>query len=209
MFRIIAAAFVSIVMCNLSQAATATTPQINVFVYNDAGISRAELTRAKEIAGRIFQEARVTIRWAETSDVVAEGKGGCYCPDWETTLSVRIVAHSRDLHDEAFGMAFVGSDGLGTQADVFYTGIKQLELESVASGAQVLGNVIAHELGHLLLGLNSHSTYGIMQARWQGIQLRQISMGGLGFDHRQSELMRERLLGPYARLREAETGQLY
>jgi hypothetical protein len=30
----------------------------------------------------------------------------------------------------------------------------------------MLGRIIAHELGHLLLGQNGHSVVGIMKARW-------------------------------------------
>jgi len=43
----------------------------------------------------------------------------------------------------------------------------------------ILGRVIAHELGHLLLGKNAHSAAGIMHARWRAQDLglsRQAAM---------------------------------
>ena len=55
----------------------------------------------------------------------------------------------------------------------------------------ILGCAIAHELGHLLLGTNSHSDKGIMQPRWEPNQVRQLMMGTLLFSTEQSKLMRE------------------
>jgi hypothetical protein len=55
----------------------------------------------------------------------------------------------------------------------------------------ILGCAIAHELGHLLLGTNSHSDKGIMQPRWEPSQVRQLMMGTLLFTTEQSKLMRE------------------
>jgi len=60
--------------------------------------------------------------------------------------------------------------------------------------ANILGNVMAHELGHLLLGSNSHALSGIMKARWENEELERIAKGGLFFTIEQAELIRERLV---------------
>ena len=49
---------------------------------------------------------------------------------------------------------------------------------------------MAHELGHLLLGSTGHSDKGIMLARWEVNQVRQLMMGRLRFTPEQSKLMR-------------------
>ena len=54
----------------------------------------------------------------------------------------------------------------------------------------ILGCVMAHELGHLLLGSNSHSDRGIMLSRWEVNQVRHLMMGALLFTPEQSKLMR-------------------
>jgi hypothetical protein len=51
----------------------------------------------------------------------------------------------------------------------------------------ILGCVIAHELGHLLLGSNSHSGSGIMQPRWERRQVRQAMTGDLLFTSAQAK----------------------
>ena len=47
--------------------------------------------------------------------------------------------------------------------------------------------IIAHEIGHLLLGPDSHSAAGIMTARWKSRDLVAICQGGLTFTRQESE----------------------
>jgi hypothetical protein len=65
---------------------------------------------------------------------------------------------------------------------------------NLSDTAVILGCVIAHELGHLLLGDHGHSIAGIMQARWGVEQTRLALMSRLSF------------LPEEARLIHAETG---
>jgi hypothetical protein len=58
---------------------------------------------------------------------------------------------------------------------------------------RVLGHVMAHELGHLLLGSNAHAEIGIMRPRWFGQQLRAVERGALFFSPEQALLMRNGL----------------
>ena len=54
----------------------------------------------------------------------------------------------------------------------------------------LLGCVIVHELGHLLLGRDSHSATGLMSAVWQVNELRQASQGILFFTDNQQNRIR-------------------
>ena len=64
---------------------------------------------------------------------------------------------------------------------------------------KVLGIAVAHELGHVLLPPPSHSSEGIMQAAWEGDDLRKASDRAIAFTDSQAALMRERLLSRAAR----------
>jgi hypothetical protein len=86
------------------------------------------------------------------------------------------------------------SDGFGLAAEggkvefpcyawVFYDHIKEAAVEKGLSLPQILGNVIAHELGHLLLGANSHSMTGLMRARWSWEELIAADRGELNFSN--------------------------
>jgi hypothetical protein len=63
----------------------------------------------------------------------------------------------------------------------------------------VLGIALAHELGHVLLPPPSHSADGIMQAAWEGDDLRKAAAGTLAFNDAQAGLIRERLTRRAAR----------
>jgi hypothetical protein len=64
---------------------------------------------------------------------------------------------------------------------------------SHVSLASILGHGVAHEIGHLLLGTNSHAETGIMRARWQSEELASVSKGALFFSSNQSQEMRNKL----------------
>jgi len=58
---------------------------------------------------------------------------------------------------------------------------------------------MAHEIGHVLLGLNSHSSMGIMRGYWQAEEVSALERGRLLFSSQQSRAMRERLQAISAR----------
>jgi hypothetical protein len=97
------------------------------------------------------------------------------------------------LGDTVLGVAFL-SDDEGTFADVFFDPFRRLRADRTREiPASVLGHVMTHEIGHLLLGSNAHSHLGIMQARWHRDQLRSIAVGGLLFTPGQAAQMRARV----------------
>ena len=57
--------------------------------------------------------------------------------------------------------------------------------------SRILAHTISHEVGHLLLGTNSHSPTGIMIGKWRSQDLVALSQFGLSFSAEQSEFIRE------------------
>lgn len=58
---------------------------------------------------------------------------------------------------------------------------------------ELLGAVTAHELGHLLLGTNSHSGSGLMSAFWSGGKLRIAAQGWLTFTDAEAKRIHARM----------------
>jgi hypothetical protein len=110
-------------------------------------------------------------------------------------LSAKTDAHKSDRGD-VLGNARLAADGTGYYACAFRDHIGILEQKL---GFAVLGYVLTHEVGHLLLGSNSHAVNGIMSPHWNGAELRRISEGTLLFLPSESRMLRERL-----RLRRAD-----
>ena len=52
-----------------------------------------------------------------------------------------------------------------------------------------LGNVMAHEIGHLLLGPKAHSPAGIMKAKWNQQELQPAALASLRFTPQQADVI--------------------
>ena len=59
--------------------------------------------------------------------------------------------------------------------------------------SQLLGHVIAHEMGHLLLPSGAHSAAGLMRPIWDLAQVQAADQGALTFTPDQAGLIREHL----------------
>ena len=117
----------------------------------------------------------------------------CVSFEWPTRLAVRIAPRSASSAGEVFGVAFLSAEGTGCYSDIFYDRATKLHADWNVGLSELLGSVMAHELGHLLLGSNSHSRAGIMRARWQGEEVNLLSRGNLRFTREQGEHMRGKL----------------
>jgi hypothetical protein len=185
----------TVALRGLSQEVPADMPRVTVNVYNDAGVAGPILAEGRREATRIFQRAGVKIMWLDCSRPEGESmdRPACRTPMNRSHLAVRIVPWSSKSGDAVFGIAFLSSDGEGAYSDVFYDSVKKLHEEWHTCTPILLGHVIAHEIGHLLLGTNAHSWMGIMRSQWQGEELQSIAMGKLLFTPPQIESLKARL----------------
>ena len=79
---------------------------------------------------------------------------------------------------------------------LYYDAITEVAKQYGAPVGQVLGIALAHEMGHVLLPPPSHSATGIMQASWEGDDLRHAIVGKVDFTDDQAAAMRARLSRP-------------
>ncbi len=167
----------------------ASGPIVTVQVYKWARVSPATLEKGQAVAGEIFKEAGVELRWAECP---------CEARPEAMTLSLRIIpklfgSTTSKFRSDHLGFAAVNKQG-GELATIFYD-----RIESVGKGgdlASLLGLATAHELGHLLLGSEAHTDEGIMRPYWTRKLLRQANWNQLRFSLEQSEAIRSRVIHP-------------
>jgi hypothetical protein len=112
----------------------------------------------------------------------------CLEPLEPTDIVLRVLSEptKNRFQDTVFGIAVVP-----ILASVYYDyALRTAERDNAAFEAPIiLGCVIAHEVGHLLLGTNSHSGSGVMQQRWERRQIRQAMTGTLLFTPEQAKLI--------------------
>ena len=165
-------------------------PTITILVYNMAEAPPDILRGAERETTRIFSSAGVGINWFDCAPGHSDVGSQNVCQQgWgPVNIGLRLLAKptaSRNLQGERFGFAI--SPGL---ASAYYDYRARFISNEFGMGLPfILGCVIAHEIGHLLLGPNSHSTEGVMQAEWGQRQLRQALMRDLLFSPQQSRLI--------------------
>lgn len=169
--------------------------RVTVAVHNDAEIPNSTLRGAEEEASRLFRQSGIDVKWLNCPLPAAgpEDPGQCRAAEFPAHLQLRMARHSRDLNAITFGISYLSGDGRGCFANVFYERIEEMHKRSRVNLASLLGDVAAHEIGHLLLGTNSHAANGIMRARWESEDLGSVSMGTLFFSDAESRQMRSKL----------------
>jgi hypothetical protein len=140
-------------------AQNATMTPLMVFIEDRASVPANILEQAREEATRVFRIINVEIIWLELGDGRFENSAVL-----RSVLIVDVV--TREIADRLKARdGVLGSAALGTRlARVFYKRIEDLSSTRHDIGC-LLGHVMAHEIGHLLLPPNSHSPHGIMQAQ--------------------------------------------
>ena len=166
---------------------------LRVSVFNDANVAEGKLRRAETVASRVFARSGVLIEWLDCGRQNETKEDQAECAEANLHhLQLRIRFKSLNLNLSTFGISYLDEDGTGCHADVFYAGLARVE-ESPPDSATLLGIVMAHELGHLLLGINSHSSTGIMRPIWNDADLIAASKGNLYFTEAQGQILRARL----------------
>jgi hypothetical protein len=174
---------------------------ITVRVYDYAHVRRGALIAAEMQAGSIFYKAGLAMRWCNMITGSAESLMDSSCDQLadRATLNLRIVPRLKVMPgvttDLTMGFA------VGKLATVSYHWIKEWDPRAEAMPWDILACVIAHEIGHLLLGPNSHSTTGIMMGKWSPEALRAAGHGHLLFTPQQAELLRAEVLARSAEQR--------
>jgi hypothetical protein len=189
-----------LVLTVLSSAAWPKTPvmtdsKVAVSVHNDVGIPLGVLLQAESEASRIFRQSGLELRWLNCSppQLFKKNPSECATTDFPRHLQLRIAKHSLNLNEFAMGISYLSEDGTGCYADLFFDRAQLIHEISQVGVATILGHGIAHELGHLLLGNNSHAPAGLMSARWQPAELMSASQGRLLFPTLESQEMRNKL----------------
>lgn len=169
--------------------------RVTISVYDDAEVPTDMLKLAENEASQVFRQAGIEVHWlnCRIPALTEEASRACRQAIFPEHLHLRIVRKSLGLKGETMGISFQADDGSGCYADLFYEPMEQLHQSDGMDVASLLGHVAAHEIGHLLLGASSHSTAGIMHARWTAEELASARVGGLIFSENESRRMKARL----------------
>ena len=161
------------------------TLKITARVFNQAHVPQSVLVSAEKEAAYALGTAAVEALW-----VNCDRPGPCdeaVSPD-EFEILVRETALPNFPNEggvEAMGRCLLPRDQPGYYALAYYNEIRDFAKgTSGISTGEILGYVIAHEIGHLLLGAD-HQDGTIMQSRWGKVELEMIATRQLRFNRSQ------------------------
>jgi hypothetical protein len=156
-----------------------STLRLTVVIYNHAHVGPETLAATENTVSKIFGLANVRVIWRDGFAYAAERHGPLNPPPEDpATLVVKLQPESEAAR---YGVKSVcGGIGFPSGAIVFVRGFDSTRL----------GYVIAHELGHILLGPNAHAIVGIMRATMLPEDWEKAEQGTLGFTHSQNQQIR-------------------
>ena len=170
------------------------TVNISVLVYNYAGVAPGILAGAELQADRILNQAGVRAVWFDCSVKAGklDEKSICRSGLGNQNIVLRLLSRHTPTRVPDFAFGFAVSPGL---ASVYYgDAARMAERQNLRSELPtLLGCLMGHEIGHLLLNSYGHSPTGVMQAEWGPMQLQQSLTGLMVFTPAQSRLIREQV----------------
>jgi hypothetical protein len=158
---------------------------LEVLIMDEVGVSADTLQHAQLEASRIFEAVGIRIVWVS-------GR----MPQAPRYLVVRVVSKPMSRMSRnpgVLGTAASSRDNGATTASLFYERIANECGRFGVDAPLLLGHVMAHEMGHLLLPPGAHTAAGLMKAGWDMHQSVLASAGKLTFAPNQASLIRAHL----------------
>jgi hypothetical protein len=126
-----------------------------------AHLSPADLKGAEEEATRIYLTADIKMVWVNPGAAASEANAGA--------LHLNVLLLDREMAQRKIDGGHIGQDVLGkathdtAHAYIFCHRITDV-IDYSRDFRTALGRVLAHEVGHMVLPVHSHSRVGIMRA---------------------------------------------
>jgi hypothetical protein len=172
-----------------------SVPKITLRVYNYARAPTPILASTEPVATKIFRQAGIETEWLDCRLSRAEPRTpACERPLTASDLILKLLpasmAQTIGANGDTFGIALTVDGKPAKDAIIFYQRALDIARTGYVREQEILAAAMAHEIGHLLLGSDSHSPTGIMRAKWTRDELELVRLGRLLFTPQQSTLLR-------------------
>ncbi len=181
----------------LSGAPCAACPawgRLPVKLFNDADAGIGILNSAKSEAAWLLKSLCIEVVWVPCPVITVANLVPCQAPPGAIELHVISNTTSSDVTANSLGIAL--PNRVSRPAAVFLARVQRLAAmnDGIIDVGGLLGNVIAHEIGHLLLQSTAHSQAGLMRAEFSRSDLKKAAQRQLRFNNEQVESIRRSLL---------------
>ena len=178
--RGLVAVIAMVVLGNATTWAGGPEVMITVMVRNDARVPAKVLATAEDAVVSTYAKAGVSVAFTETP----------------AAITVALVTHEQaeklGHRLDVLGFALRSPDGGGKVAYIMMRRVSEQSLQHRVDLGVVLGSVIAHEMGHLLLPFNSHAPAGLMRPKLGLAEFKKDLHGNLLFNATEGSQLRSR-----------------
>ena len=172
-------------------------PVVRIRILDYARIANDVIAQAQQQVTDIYEIIGVQMRWQVTvcPPVPSSSVADTLAAPSDFVLIVPSPKMSRRLNvaPNVLGMAIVPPQGGGQIAYVLFDRVTRVARAARSDVTDVLGRVMAHEIGHLMLPDGSHSGSGLMRADWNIRELRRPLHPGFKFTIPEVESIRRRV----------------
>ena len=169
---------IAAVLMVVGVAGAAETPDplaVRLQLRSDARVADDVLGEARDEVVRIFAQSGFDVVWTDEA------------PDVTVRIAEQVLGYARAT-SQVMGAAKRTPDG--PVANVFFRQVQDFARIYHLDLSTMLGHVIAHEVGHLLLPTFAHSPTGLMRAQWDEMQVRDAARRALTFTDGQADRIR-------------------
>lgn len=150
-----------------SEPHRSSSGRVSVRVVELLRVAEDQLVQARKVVQSVYAAVDIDIIWIRCVAAHARCLGPVESDAVWLRLAPGAVHPASGIPMSALGYANVDPEGQGgVLATVFVDRVLQLADTSTMRPGILLGLVIAHEIGHLLLGSQEHTPGSLMQAEW-------------------------------------------
>src|SRR5262245_49935991 len=155
-------------VADMAHGADKSKPEVLVRVFDAIpAVAAGTLFQGEAMATKILDSAGVRLRWenVRSSSRTESRAGGCGTGGPVQTIDLRFGHPAPNHGPTAMAEAFPYDQNNG-RITVFLDRVESILSALPESKGRIFGHVLAHEVGHMLLRVDSHSGTGLMKAHW-------------------------------------------
>jgi hypothetical protein len=168
---------------------------VSIRLYNNAGVTERDLDAARAAAQSLLRQAGLQSVWRVCRLAVGQSlPSSVACDDvlGRAEVIVRILHGGSRDDPNSLGYSYVDTrTGTGSLTTVFANRILAVAASARIESGVLLGRVVAHEVGHLLMGRGGHSDDGLMRAHWSAETLKRNGVRDWLFSQNEAMQLRD------------------
>jgi hypothetical protein len=162
-------------LTSAAAAVPSVAAPLPVRTYDAYGVAPGDMAAAHATVQVLLKSAGIDVGWRECQARERSRSADASCDQAidTTEILVRIASGAAWSNEGALGYSAIDAvHQSGSLVTIFADRIEVMAARARVDAGTLLGRVMAHEIGHILLGTTRHSPTGLMRAHWRDDELQ-------------------------------------